>query len=322
MVGVAAGNLDWNLVRTFVAVAEAGSLAAGARALGLAHPTAARHVQQLETALGLTLFDRRPSGLVLNGNGDRLAAVARSMMLSAQAFQEASEQVGGRSGAPVRVTASELLADVFPGVLARLRDVAADEPPGAVGRNGPAPGTASAALRGFDLIIASQQLNLLQRDADIAVRHVRPQQQDLVCRRLSGLPFGLYAAEGYLTERGSPDLENLARHWFIDGSSEPHFARHAARRGYRIPREQFVFRSDSFISRLNAALAGWGIAGLPVHVARSHAGLRPILQDAGVSELEMWLVARAEVRTTPHLKLAFDGLAEQLNGFVATVASS
>lgn len=303
MVGATVGDLDWNLVRTFVAVADAGSLAAAARGLGLAHPTAARHIQQLETALGLNLFDRRPSGLVLNENGDRLAATARSMLLSARAFQEASLRVGGRSSAPVRVTASEFLADVFPGVLARLREGDDVEPPGLD--------------PGFDLLIANHQLNLLQRDADIAVRHVRPQQQDLVCRRISGLPFGLYASECYLEERGWPGLGNLAEHWFIDGVSEPRFARHASRRGYRIPREQFVFRSDSFIGQLHAALSGWGIAGLPVHVACSRPGLRPVLQDAGVSELEMWLVARAEVRTTPRLKCAFDGLAEALDRFVA-----
>ncbi|MFN2168845.1 MAG: LysR family transcriptional regulator [Anaerolineae bacterium] len=307
MVGAATGNLDWNLVRTFVAVVDTGSLAAAARTLGLAHPTAARHVQQLETALGLSLFDRRPTGLVLNHNGDRLASVARSMLLSAQAFQEASLRVGGSSGAPVRITGSEFLADVFPGVLARLRET------GGIQSSGPAPG--------FDLIIASQQLNLLQRDADIAVRHVRPQQQDLVCRRLDGLPFGLYASESYLAARGRPQLAELAHHWFIDGASEPRFARRAARLGYRIAREQFAFRSDSFISQLNAACAGWGIAGLPVHVAGAQPGLRRVLEDAGVSELEMWLVARADVRTTPYLKAAFDGLGDQLNAFVAQVVA-
>lgn len=314
MVGATAGDLDWNLVRTFVAVADAGGLAAAARTLGLAHPTAARHVQQLETALGLSLFDRRPSGLVLNQHGARLASVARSMLLSAQAFQEASLRVGGRSDAPVRITASEFLADVFPALLTKLRLGAAGDPPREVR------GVLAEALPRFDLIIADQQLNLLQRDADIAVRHVRPHQQDLVCRRIHGLPFGLYASEGYVAERGWPDLSCLEQHWFIDGSSEARFARHAARRGYRILREQFVFRSDSFVSQLNAVLAGWGIAGLPDHVARSHPGLVRVLPEAGVSELEMWLVARAEIRTTPYLKEAFDGVAEQLNAFVARIA--
>ncbi len=63
-------SLDWNLLRTFVAVANQGSLAGAARSLGLAHPTVARHIQQLEDALELVLFDRRTSGLALNDTGD------------------------------------------------------------------------------------------------------------------------------------------------------------------------------------------------------------------------------------------------------------
>ena len=304
MVASAPGNLDWNLVRTFVAVADAGSLAAGARKLGLAHPTVARHIQQLETTLGRSLFDRRPTGLVLNRTGDRLAASARSMLESAQAFEEASLQVGARTSGRVRITASEFLADVFPQMLAPLRCAHDD------------------GLINIDLIIANHQLNLLQRDADIAIRHVRPAQQDLVCRRISGLPFGLYASDAYLAERGEPGLHNTSQHWFIDGVAVPRFARQAERLGYPIARRQFVFRSDSFIGQIKAAAAGWGIAGLPVHIASEQAGLRRVLHDAPIQELEMWLVGRDEIRVTAYLKKTFDTVGELMNVFVAGIASS
>ena len=304
MVASAPGNLDWNLVRTFVAVADTGSLAAGARSLGLAHPTAARHIQQLETALGLSLFDRRPTGLILNEAGDRLAASARSMLLSARAFEQASLRISARTSGPVRITASEFLADVFPQMLAPLRRAHEDD------------------LINIDLLIANHQLNLLQRDADIAIRHARPDQQDLVCRRISGLPFGLYASESYLAERGEPALGNLNEHWFIDAVSEPRFARQAARLGYPIDRRQFVFRSDSLTGQIHAAAAGWGIAGLPIHIAREQPGLRPVLRDAPIQELEMWLVARDEVRATAYLKKTFDTVGELMNAFVAKVGGS
>ncbi len=300
----AAGDLDWNLVRTFVAVADSGSLAAGARKLGLAHPTAARHIQQLEAALGLNLFDRRPSGLVLNETGDRLAASARSMLLSAQAFEQASLRVGARTSGPVRITASEYLADVFPGMLVPLRRALGD------------------GLVNIDLIIANHQLNLLQRDADIAVRHARPEQQDLVCRRIGGLPFGLYAGTGYLAERGEPRLDRMNEHWYIDAVSVPRFARQAERLGYPIPRQQFVFRSDSFIGQVNAAAAGWGIAGLPVHIASGRPDLHRVLVEAPIRELEMWLVGREEVRAVSYLKTAFEALGELINEFVAGVAAA
>ena len=75
-------NLDWNLVRTFLAVANGGSLAAGAATLGMTHPTAARHVQQLEGHLGMALFSRTAKGLKLNEAGLKLERAAREMQAS------------------------------------------------------------------------------------------------------------------------------------------------------------------------------------------------------------------------------------------------
>src|SRR5690606_3451791 len=138
------GHLDWNLVRTFVAVAEQGSLAAAARELGLAHPTVARHVQNLEAALGMSLFDRRASGLTLNEAGARLVQSARNMLDGARAFELASKSVQSRHSGLVRITASEFIADVFPELLAPLRRVGQD------------------GLINIELLIANDLLNLLQ----------------------------------------------------------------------------------------------------------------------------------------------------------------
>lgn len=114
--------LDWNLVRSFIAVVDAGSLTAAAKALGLAHPTVARHVQQLETALGIALFDRRPTGLALNRAGARLAASARGMRESARAFEQATSAVRSNGTGLVRITAPESLAGLLPALFTPLRD--------------------------------------------------------------------------------------------------------------------------------------------------------------------------------------------------------
>jgi DNA-binding transcriptional LysR family regulator len=89
-----------------------------------------------------------------------------------------------------------------------------------------------------------------------------------------------------------------------------------------IGKEQFVFRSDSFTGQLNGALAGWGIAGLPVHIATRHPELQPVLVDAGVKEIQMWLVGRPEVQSTAYLKDAFSTVAEMLNSFVLDVLNA
>ena len=289
-------KLDWNLIRTFVTVANAGSLAGASRELQLAHPTVARHVQQLETALGQTLFDRRSSGLRLNASGRVLADAAQVMLAGAREFAETSLATSHDAG-PVRITASELLADVFPALLKPLRDVAA-----------------GSAIN-VDLIIAQDQLNLLDGAADMAIRHIRPHQQDVLCRRLEPLPFGLFASLDYLREHGEPNVGSLDRHWYIDAVTAPRFAPAARRLGFTIPASQFVFRSDSLTGQLHGALAGWGIVGLPQHIARLHRTLQPVLAEAGVTEIELWLVGRPGVRTTGYLNHAFSLIAARLNDF-------
>ena len=111
MMGHPAFDLDWNLVRTFVAVAKAGSLAAGARRLGISHPTAARHIQQLEDSIGVALFSRTGQGLVLNEAGQGLSNAAAVMHSSALAFQAASDSVRARPVERVRVSVAQILGD-------------------------------------------------------------------------------------------------------------------------------------------------------------------------------------------------------------------
>jgi len=289
-------DLDWNLVRTFIGVADRGSLSAAARELGLAHPTVARHIQNLEAALGVALFDRRASGLKLNEAGRRLAVSARSMLDGARAFELASRAVKSRDSGLVRITASDFLADAFPELLSPLRR--------ADGLN-------------IELLIANDLLNLLQGEADIAIRHVQPRQQHLVCRRLAGLPAGLYASRDYVAERGMPDLASYRDHWFIDGVQSQKLVRHARRMGYPVTKDQLVFRSDSFAGRLNGAEGSWGIAVAPVHVAANRPNLVRVLSDLPFTELEMWLVGRPDVRTTPYLRGAFATAGDTLNAFVA-----
>ena len=298
------GDLDWNLVRTFVAVAEQGSLSAAARALGLAHPTVARHIQNLEAALGVSLFDRRATGLALNDVGERLVLAARGMRDGARAFELASRSMGSRKSGLVRITASEFIADVFPELLSPLRRV---------GDQG---------LINVELLIANDVLNVLDGEADIAIRHIEPQQQDLVCRRLAGLPAGLYASRGYVAERGMPTLVDMRNHWFIDEVRSTRLARYARRMGYTLAKEQFVFRSDSFAGRLNGAESGWGITVVPLHVAARRQSLVRVLLEVPFTEIEMWLVGRQDVRTTPYLRDAFATAGDTLNAFVTEMLRS
>jgi DNA-binding transcriptional LysR family regulator len=288
-------EVDWNLVRTFVSVVDAGSLAAAARSLNLAHPTVARHIQQLEAQLGVALFERSSGGLALNESGQRLAEVAERMRREAVTLESVGESVRSTTTGRVRVTISELFSELVPELLHPLR-----EQPGA-------------SERYLELIVSQEQLNLLDREADIAVRLARPQQGELICRKVGALPMGAWASPEYLAEHGQPELDSLAGHRLIDGLSTRRFAVALERLGHRVPDSQASFRTDSLYSQLRAARQGWGIAGLPNYLAQRSGGLVQVLLDVPEPvSFDIWLVARSTVRQQPLLKMVFDALGNGL----------
>jgi len=297
-------EVDWNLVRTFVSVVEAGSLAGAARALNLAHPTVARHVQQLESQLGIALFERSAAGLSLNDSGQRLAEVADRMRREAMTLESVGESVRSDTTGRVRITIAEVFNDLIPELLAPLKDLD------------------GAADRYIELIVSPQRLNLLNREADIAVRHVRPDQGELVCRRVGALPMSAWVSESYIQRHGTPSLANLPEHRFVDGLSTRGFNQALSKMGYRVPEAQLVFRTDSLQSQRRAAVLGWGIVALPDYLALQTPGLVPVFEDAPVSvALDIWLVARPAVRQQQLLRVVFDTLAENLSGRFAETAA-
>lgn len=289
-------EVDWNLVRTFVSVVDAGSLAGAARALNLSHPTVARHIQQLETQLGVALFDRSAAGLNLNDSGARLAEVAERMRREAMTLESVGESVRSDVTGRVRITIAEVFNHLIPELLAPLKDLD------------------GAADRYIELIVSPQRLNLLDREADIAVRHVRPDQSELVCRRVGALPMGAWVSETYIERYGAPQLADLSRHRLIDGLSTRGFSQALGRMGFPVPDAQLVFRTDSLQSQRRAAALGWGIAGLPDYLAGQTPGLVRVLDDAPEAvALDIWLAARPAVRQQQLLRLVFDTLAESLS---------
>ncbi|MEM1231063.1 MAG: LysR family transcriptional regulator [Pseudomonadota bacterium] len=292
-------DLDWNLVRTFVAVADSGSLAAAARVLRLAHPTVSRHIQQLEAALGLTLFNRTKQGLTLNREGRALASQARAMREQAVAFERLSDGVRAAPLPRIRITVAELLMETVPALL--LPSLAA----------GPGAGVP------VEFLVANEQLNLLERQADLAIRHVRPQQQELICRRVGEVPMLACASKTYLERFGEPTPDNLDGHRFIDGVEESRFQQGAAGVGVFIPDAGIVFRSESILAQRAAMLAGWGIAALPLPMLDELPDAVPVMDGGVAVAIDVWLVARPELRNTLQLKAVYDHVGDALQAHLA-----
>ena len=290
-------DLDWNLIRSFVGVAETGSLSAAARKLAASQPTLGRHIAELEQALGVVLFRRGRMGYELTEQGAALLDRARTVGEAANAFARlatgATEQVAGT----VRVAASEVVsAYVLPPMVARLRQQE----------------------RGIEVeIVASNQVeNLLRRDADIAVRMVAPAQQDLIARKIADLPLTACAAKIYLDRCGRPETpDDLLAHDLIGYDRATDLIQGFAALGVSIDRHAFGFRTDNQIVFWEAIRAGNGIGFAQRVLAERDPLVETILPELVLPPLPMWLAMHRDVRTSARVRRVADFLFAELKRY-------
>lgn len=291
---------NWELMRSFLAVLTEGSLSGAARTLGQTQPTIGRHIAELEAGLGgVGLFVRSPRGLIPTEAGLELRPHAEAMAAAARALVRAAS--GGRDqvrGA-VRITASEMVgAHVLPPILTAFREA---HPEVAV-----------------EVILSNRAEDLLRREADIAVRMVRPTQGALVARALGGITLGLHAHRDYLDRHGMPEsLEALSDHAVIGYDQETPAIRAMIAAGLPLNREMFAWRTDSDIGQYAAISAGYGIGLCQIGLARRD-GLVPVLPQALSFDLPTWLVMHEDLKGARRMRLMFDHLAEGLAAYVAT----
>jgi molybdate transport repressor ModE-like protein len=293
------GDPGWDLYRTFLAVMREGSLSAAARALGLTQPTAGRHIEALEEALGAALFTRSPGGLAPTAAATALLPHAESMAAAAAALVRSASAAAEEEGGVVRVTASEIIGgEVLPPILARFRETH----PRIV----------------VELALNNRTEDLLRHEADIAVRMLRPSQAALVVRRIGKLALGAYAHRRYVEAHGAPrDLAELAAHGLIGFDRETTSLRSVSGLPETLTRDLFAFRCDSDLAQLAALRAGFGIGFCQHRIAARDPDLVPILHDKLRFELEMWLAMHEDLRNTRRVRLMFDHLAGELSAYAA-----
>lgn len=289
--------IQWDHWRSFIAVAEEGSLSAAARALRLTQPTVGRHIDLLEEAVGAGLFLRAPQGMALTDLGRELLPEARAMAGAAAALERAASAPLDAGRGVVRLTASEVVgAEVLPGILAPL--LAAH------------PGLE------VELALSNRNENLLRREADLAVRMVRPTQTGLVARRIAGVRIGLYAHARYLAAHGTPQTPaELAFHVLIGPDRDA--ATLAAMAAAGLDRRMLRFRCDREAAQLNAVRAGLGIGAAQAGIARACPDLRPVLSAHFDFHLDCWLAMHEDLRASARVRLVFDHLAVHLPGALA-----
>lgn len=286
-------DLNWSFLKDFLVVQACGSLSGAARQLGVSQPTLTRRMAALERSLGSELFRRSPRGLELSEAGEALVGPIREMEQQAEALELA---VSGRDRAlagTVRITATEGLAvEWLTPELARFRE--------------------RHPLVDVEVVVRNTAVNVLRREADIAVRLGRPQQSGLVARRVGELVLGLFASRSYLDAHGRPRVHaDLAGHRGISFDAEHVHTGAGSWLERGLGSARIVYRANSLSAQLAAIRAGFGIGGQSCFIARRHADLERVLPDTEV-RLEVWLVTHPGLRRSARVRAAFDFLAEQL----------
>lgn len=289
-----AHKLDWGLVQQFLAVAECGSLTRAAQQLGSSQPTLSRQIAALEAQIGTPLFERAPRGLRPTAAALALIEPARRMRLAAQALTLAAAAQEEAVGGTVRLTASEVVsAFLLPPVLAALRLQHPEID--------------------IELVATDRVDDLLAREADIAVRMVRPDHDALIGRKIADYPMGLYAHRSYLARHGgSLELARWAEYDWIGMDRSELMLRQFQAHSFQVDREFFGFRCDNQIVGWHAMQAGLGIGAGLARVAQATPDIERVFGELPLPPLPVWLTAHRELRNTPRMRIVFDALAVAL----------
>jgi DNA-binding transcriptional LysR family regulator len=292
-------DIGWELYRSFLAVLNEGSLSGAARTLGVAQPTVGRHVAALEKSLNLALFTRSQIGLMPTEAALSLRIYAESMRSTVAALERAAVSQGTGVRGTVRVTASDVIGvEVLPPIITRLRDQH--------------PGLA------IELVLTDVVQDLLRREADIAVRMVRPRQELLVARRIGQIELGLHAHQSYVARHGTPgNIADLAKHSLIGFDQATPFVRSAGKAFSAWRREAFAIRTDNNLAQLALIRSGAGIGVCQVAIARRDSSMVRILPRQVSLSLETWVTMHEDLRNSPRCRVTYDALVKGLQQYVA-----
>jgi DNA-binding transcriptional LysR family regulator len=282
---------DWTLVRSFLAVLDAGSVLGAARRLGAQQPTLSRQVTLLESQLGAPLFERTGRGVTPTALALAIAEPARQMALGADALGQALAGRRAAASGTVRITTSEVAAVwLLPPLLAELQRAE--------------PGIQ------IELVASNALSNLLRREADIAVRMVRPVQQSLVARKLGEIAIVAAAHRDYLARAGTPRVPaDLLQHRLIGFDRDDAMLRGFAAMGTPVTRDAFALRTDDQVSYGRLVAAGAGIGFVAGYNIAQWPGVQALLPMLKIPTLHCWLTVHREIRGNPLVRRVYDFLA-------------
>lgn len=286
--------MDWNQLRAFLETAETGSLSAAARKLGLTQPTLSRQVAAIEARMGVTLFERVGKAMALTSTGLDLLEHAKAMGAAAEALALAAT---GRSQAiegVVSVSASDLVAArLLPPLVRQLREQE--------------PGIA------IEVISSNALSDLLRREADIAIRHVKPEQPDLIAQLVREASASFYASEDWVQQHGHPrTAEEAAGLPFVGSDRAGRYLAYLRQHGLQLSEANFSCYADHTVAHWALVRQGMGIGAMMDEIAQGTPGIVKVLDEVPPVRFPVWLVTHRELRTARRIRVVFDALARGL----------
>jgi len=286
-------SFDWNQIRAFLATVEEGSLSAAARALGLTQPTLSRQVACLEADLGVILFERNRRNMTLTQPGLELLEHVRAMGEAAMRVSLAATGQSQTIEGDVSITATDLLSTyTLPKIVDQIRKTA--------------PGI------NVELISSNAVQDLTKREADIAIRHARPEQPDLIAKLVGHSSAHFYASKDYLANLEHPITpETLFMADFIGLDQVESFLPILNGLGLQLTVENFKVTTTSGVTLLELVKQGLGISIFSRHIANLNPNLQQVLPEYSIP-IPIWLISHKELQTNLRIRLVYDILSEAL----------
>jgi len=286
---------NWDDFRLFRAVARAGSLSGAARDLAVSQPTVGRRLSALESRLNTTLFVRTPRGLELTQTGAQLLESAEAM---ADAAAEADARALGAGRAPEGTVTVSMIESLTLGWAVEALRACRERYPAI----------------DLDIKVDMAVADLHRRQADIALRMVRPTQSRLIARKAGEMEWGFFAADSYLQRAGTPKrFDDLARHDLVMPDETLARYMQPLLEAVSTFADRVVFRSNNAAALIAATCAGYGIGFHSCLLAQSQSySLRRVLPELAPTRTDIWIVAHEDVRRSARIRAVYDFLGERL----------
>lgn len=288
--------MDWDKLRIFHAVADAGSLTHAGETLHLSQSAVSRQIRALEESLNTTLFHRHARGLILTEQGELLfdatSAMNRRLDTAEARIRDSEEEVFGE----LRVTTTIGFGSLW--LAPRLSKLYEKYP-----------------NLNIDLMLEERVLDLPMREADVAIRMKEPSQADLIRRRIMSVRMRLYASSGYLEQHGAPEsLEDLSDHRLICQNTRSF----QVSAGALLVQELMTYDIGSLLTVnnyfgvLHATRADLGIGVLPDYVIEDFPDLVRVLPEVESGEVPVFLAFPEELRQSKRVGAFRDFVTEEI----------